>query len=343
MDPYLDSVKEKFVEAGSYLEERRFSRGIVINLLWDAIMTTLQRMVIDKKGLKVLEQLRKDKKIYFETLISILRKDDVEISNVMELDILRDLRNRVVHEGYRPTEQNVKWAYETVKTFILQCYPEIFQFLPPTKPPIIIEKGKPILKADVEKTFQDFKAIKHFVAGEGITEASLESWHQIRKNAKEKYAILFSQPHLKGLTREDFESFLYYRNNRAWTNLYRRGKEAANKIEDIKKAITYLQNESIDIRVRINSVLLGGSYHVRGMGKNLATAILHICDKEDKYGVWNNRTEGGLQKLGRLPRRTSNKGEFYYRINAELNRLKKELDTDLIIVDSFMWYIDKFK
>jgi hypothetical protein len=65
--------------------------------------------------------------------------------------------------------------------------------------------------------------------------------------------------------------------------------------------------------------------------------------REDKYGVWNNRTEGGLQKLGRLPRRTYNKGEFYYMTNTELNRLKKELDTDLIIVDSFMWFVDKFR
>ena len=79
------------------------------------------------------------------------------------------------------------------------------------------------------------------------------------------------------------------------------------------------------------------------MGKNLATAILHVCDKEDKYGVWNNRTEGALEKIGRLPRRTYNNGEFYSRINSELNRLKRQLDTDLIMVDMFMWYIDKFR
>jgi len=199
------------------------------------------------------------------------------------------------------------------------------------------------LTVDLEKAFQDFKAIKHFIAGEGITEENIESWHQIRKNAKEKYAILFSQPHLKDLTREEFESFLYYENNRSWTTLYRRGLEAASKIRDLKKAIAYLQDEDIDIRVRINSVLRGGDYYVRGIGKNIATAILLVCDKEDKYGLWNNRTEGGLEKIGRLPRRTYNKGEFYFRINSELNRLKRQLDTDLIIIDCFMWYIDKFR
>ncbi len=196
---------------------------------------------------------------------------------------------------------------------------------------------------DLEETFRDFKAIKNFIAGDGIIEKNIESWRQIRKNTKEKYAILFSQPHLKDLTREEFESFLYYKNNRSWTTLYRRGKEAASKIEDLKKTIAYLQDEDIDIRIRINSVLRGGDYYVRGIGKNIATAILLVCDKEDKYGLWNNRTEGGLEKIGRLPRRTYNKGEFYFRINSELNKLKKQLDTDLIMIDMFMWYIDKFR
>jgi hypothetical protein len=212
----------------------------------------------------------------------------------------------------------------------------------PMKPPTIEYNGKPISKDELEKVFQAFKTIKHFDAGR-ITEISLESWYQARIKAKEKYAALFSQPHLNNLTREDFDSFLYYRNNRSWTNLYRRGKEVANNINRLKKVLAYLQDESIDIRVRINSALRGGSYHVKGVGKNLATAILHVCDQEDKYGLWNNRTEGALQKLGRLPRRTYNKGEFYSRINVELNKLKEELDTDLVIVDSFMWYVDKFR
>jgi hypothetical protein len=193
---------------------------------------------------------------------------------------------------------------------------------------------------DLKKIFQAFKDSFPLIAGGGITENSLESWHRARVNAKEKYALLFNQPRLKDLTKEDFYSFLYFENNRSWTNLYRRGKEAADKIGDLKKAIAYLQNESVDIKVRVSSVL-GGSYYVRGMGKNLATAILHVCDGNDRYGVWNNRTEGGLLKLGRLPRKTYNNGEFYHSINMELNRIKKELNTDLIIVDSLMWYVDK--
>ncbi len=206
------------------------------------------------------------------------------------------------------------------------------------------EEGKQEKKAgklDVKEIFKDFMAMTTFAVGEGIEEESVNIWQKARKEAKEKYGLVFSLENLKNLTIEDFQSFLYFRNNRAWTNLYRRGLEASQDIESLRKTLTFLQDESVDIKDRINGVLQGGSYHIKGFGKNIATGILHVCDKEDKYGVWNNRTEGGLQKLGLLPRRTYNKGDYYYQINLKLNLLKKELGTDLILVDCFMWYVDK--
>jgi len=194
---------------------------------------------------------------------------------------------------------------------------------------------------DVRKVFENFRAMRNFVAGEGIVEESVDSWQRARKEAKEKYAILFSLENLENLTAEDFESFLYFRNNRSWTNLYRRGLEATRNMSYLKKALTLLQDESVDIRTRINLVLHGGNYHVKGIGKNIVTAILHVCDKRDRYGVWNGPTEGALEKLRCLPRRTYNNGEYYYRINTKLNQLKKELQTDLIMVDSFIWHVNK--
>jgi hypothetical protein len=195
--------------------------------------------------------------------------------------------------------------------------------------------------SDVKNAFQKFRTMRSFAAGEGIVEESVDSWQRVRKVAKKKHANLFSLENLESLTAEDFESFLYFRNNRSWTNLYRRGLEATKNMPYLKKVLTVLQDESVDIRTRINLVLHGGNYHVKGIGKNIATAILHVCDKGDRYGVWNNPTEGALRKLERLPRRRNNNGEYYYEINTELNQLKKELETDLIMVDSFIWYINK--
>ena len=99
-------------------------------------------------------------------------------------------------------------------------------------------------------------------------------------------------------------------------------------------------DDSIDVSSRVNNALIGKT-HVDGVGKNIATGIIHVCDTEDKYGVWNSRTEETLQLLKRAPTHALTPGETYTRINQELSQLKIELATDLLVVDSFMWYISK--
>lgn len=82
-----------------------------------------------------------------------------------------------------------------------------------------------------------------------------------------------------------------------------------------------------------------GSLHIKGIGRNIATAVVHICDEKDRYGLWNNRTEETLKMLRRAPIPAPTPGETYSRINLELNQLKKELGTNLMILDCLMWYI----
>ncbi|MGC9202922.1 MAG: hypothetical protein ACP5HX_09685, partial [Thermoproteota archaeon] len=91
-------------------------------------MLTLQRLVIDKKGVKPIEELRRERKLYFDSLISILKNEEkiLDPEDLKELEILRDLRNRVVHENYRPTRDNAIWAYNLVKRFVSKYYPDVF-------------------------------------------------------------------------------------------------------------------------------------------------------------------------------------------------------------------------
>ncbi len=256
------------------------------------------------------------------------------------------LRNALEYHGIEwreiPQERFVEFLRNNDLALLKQLMEGKSPITPPLAPTPSVTPTRPALPMDVKNAFQRFKQLRGFVAGEGIVEMSVDSWHEERRSAKERYARLFGPGHLRNVTAEEFDSFLYFANNRAWTNLYRRGKAATEDMNALKQAIAYLQDETQDIRTRINSVLLGGPLHVNGFGQNLATAILHVCDVDDKYGVWNNRTEGGLGKLGRLPRRIYNDGEYYYRINEELNRLKRELGIDLIMIDSFIWYVDKY-
>jgi len=190
--------------------------------------------------------------------------------------------------------------------------------------------------------FARFREMRDFKAGEGIIEASVDSWMAARKKAKELFKEIFHPENLGEMSADDFASFLYFRNNRAWTQLYRQGLQITKDIEGLRKVISHLQDESIDVATRIGDVMRGGRLHLRGFGKNLATGVLHVCDRNDQYGVWNNRTEDALKILGRSPPMSKDHGSSYSRINKELTKLKRELGTDLVMIDGFMWYVSKF-
>jgi hypothetical protein len=109
-----------------------------------------------------------------------------------------------------------------------------------------------------------------------------------------------------------------------------------------KRAIIHIQDETIPVESRIRDVMRGGKFYVRGIGKNIATGILHTCDRDDMYGVWNRRSEEGLKALRKDVRlKYNDHGLSYSRVNFELNQLKEELNTDLVILDGFMWYASK--
>jgi hypothetical protein len=127
LDPYLISIKEKFTEVEEYFKGKRVYWGPVVLLLNEAIMITLQRLIIEKRGIKPIEQLKKEKKLYFDVLVRIISKGGVEITHLKDLELLKDLRNKIEHEDYKPSKKEVLWAFKTAKRFISQFYPEIFQ------------------------------------------------------------------------------------------------------------------------------------------------------------------------------------------------------------------------
>jgi len=195
----------------------------------------------------------------------------------------------------------------------------------------------PIL--DVLDLYEKFNNLTNFNAGEGIIEKSIQSWMNDRRRAKEHFRNIFHVDNLSEMSEADFSSFLYFRNNRSWTSLYRQGLQLVKKLGDVKKVIGYLQDESVDIETRLRRVLRPGDLHVKGFGKNTATGILHIIDENDQYGVWNNVTEIGLKHIQRKPPISMDPGISYVRINKELLNLKNELGTDLVMIDGLLWYI----
>jgi hypothetical protein len=196
-------------------------------------------------------------------------------------------------------------------------------------------------QSEFQSRFSEFLKMKDFEAGEGIQENSVFTWMEARHRAKNYFMDKFHPDNLSDLTQNDFEVFLYFKNNRAWT-MHRQGRQLLKDMDSVRRNIDHLQDETLSVEARIRDVMRGGDLWAKGFGKNITSGILHTCDPEDQYGVWNNRSEEALDILDRKPELIYNDhGLSYCRINDELNKLKKELNTDLIMLDGFMWFISK--
>jgi len=130
VDPYLLRVinnlrrsREVMVEAPSEAVCHAFN----------AVMNVFQRRIIDEKGVKVLEDLKRRRKMYLDILLKVLKDAGVEIGKDLEnqLHMLRELRNKVQHEDYKPTEDETAWALRLAKNVASSWYPIVLNWLDP--------------------------------------------------------------------------------------------------------------------------------------------------------------------------------------------------------------------
>lgn len=190
---------------------------------------------------------------------------------------------------------------------------------------------------ELKKLLEDFR-------GEGIEikgkKFQANEWINERKKAHEKYKLKFLN--IGELTKDEVMGFLSFDNNKSWTGLERRGVEALKDFDKFKKTLKFLLDESVDIKDRIQRIVSSskGDFHIKGMGRNFTTAILHVCYPE-KYGVFNNVVEEALEKIGRSPEYEWGWGwgSWYVETNKKLKEIAKELGTNLTEVDCLMYYI----
>jgi len=152
-----------------------------------------------------------------------------------------------------------------------------------------------------------------------------------------RFQPVFSPQHIPQITGDEFKSFLLVDNNRHWTGLHRQGNRICSDMPRLREALSILVDESRPVDERLDLV----TEAVSGVGKNIATAIL-IVMKPDKYGVWNNRSEANMKRLGIWPdfKRGEPFGRRYVQVNQILLQLRDALDTDLWTLDSLWWYLD---
>ena len=77
-------------------------------------------------GVKVIEEYRARKQLHISALAKILKEKGVLTDEELkDIEIFKDLRNRVVHEDYHPTKEQARWTAELVQKIIRKHYPSL--------------------------------------------------------------------------------------------------------------------------------------------------------------------------------------------------------------------------
>jgi len=161
-------------------------------------------------------------------------------------------------------------------------------FVKPQGPPPIVINPNDI---KLDSLFFEFKKFSPVSVGDGIVFRSVDAWISAKKRAYENFRKRFSIEKLLDFDylKRNFKNWLLFRNNLSWTTLQRSGYKALEDPERLAKLIVLLQNEDLDVGVRVRRGLKGEE-KVIGIGPGILTGLLHTFF-DDKYCVWNSKNQ----------------------------------------------------
>ena len=169
-----------------------------------------------------------------------------------------------------------------------------------------------------------------------ITEKSRDTWWQdSERKVVDKYGKIFNPKNLDKLTKEDFKSFLLFRNNLHWVGINRQSNIISSDMEKLTRYLKELLNEDIPIQERLEKLLdRNNSLYIKGLGRAVLTPILLVVYPK-KYGVWNSKSEEALKMLNIFPDFKS-KDSFstrYLKVNDVLTELASRYQISLWNLD----------
>ena len=148
-----------------------------------------------------------------------------------------------------------------------------------------------------------------------------------------RFSPSFQPGQIENLSEDVLRAFLLFDNNKHWTGLHRQSNRICEDMELTRKALAALVNRDLSMTDRF-----APAQKIRGFGKNILTAILHVAYPDD-YGVWNNTAVDALIELGMVPDhpRGATMGQKYEATNDLLKEVAAALDVDLWTLDSIWW------
>jgi|GEM_PF-4926388 hypothetical protein len=127
LDPFRSRILRRSREIQTYISQGFWNQ--VIKESYNTVILCLECLVMDHVGVKVIEQLKKESKIYLDPLINCLKSKGIIIKFQGELEKLRYFRNKVEHEHEDAQKQDAEWAFHTLKCFLSEYYPEVLSAL----------------------------------------------------------------------------------------------------------------------------------------------------------------------------------------------------------------------
>jgi hypothetical protein len=151
-----------------------------------------------------------------------------------------------------------------------------------------------------------------------------------------QFQPIFSADHLPDLSEAEFRSFLQFKNNKHWSSIHRQGPRMCRDMNQLRSALDLLTDVKRPLAERYDQAVQS----VPGMGKAVATAILHVVYPE-QFGVWNRVAEDSLKTLKLWPNFAAgtSDGKRYAKLNGHLVDLARRLHIDLWTLDAIWWAI----
>lgn len=162
-----------------------------------------------------------------------------------------------------------------------------------------------------------------------------------RDEVIEYYGAIFSQDRVAHLEKEDFKSFLLFKNNKHWKSIHRQGSQIVEDMPLLRRALEILVDETKPIEERLRVLRpKNGDPLVRGLARSVITPILLVV-YPDRYGVLNQVAESAMRELGLWPdiERGADFAIRYVAVNNVLQELAQELEIDLWTLDALWWGI----
>jgi hypothetical protein len=170
-------------------------------------------------------------------------------------------------------------------------------------------------------------------------------WHKHRVERHQFNSKWINPDSVQSLTDDELrQRFLdYYKGGegrQTLNQIYR--DRIVRDISRFREMLLYLLNEKISVEQRFQSVV-EGDFHIEGVGKGLASALLMDFNM-DKYCLWNNKTEMGLNVLGwQVYDLSDGRGIKYVKVLTALKKLRDDIAPELKLtfddVDFFLHFV----